>query len=51
MMEQEYDECQRCGRHLKSPKARKNGYGKVCFAKAMAEKAEADQQEEQKGNE
>ena len=29
----EYEYCLRCGRRLKSVKARKQGYGDICFKK------------------
>lgn len=39
MMEnKEYEFCLRCHRKLKSPDARKIGYGKVCYEKSKTEK-------------
>ena len=35
-------ECARCGRTLKSPKAREVGYGAVCWAKIQAEQADRE---------
>lgn len=35
-------QCGRCGRTLKSPKARELGYGMVCWRKIMAERAVAE---------
>ena len=32
-VENEYNYCLRCGRHLKTPEARKIGYGPVCLKK------------------
>lgn len=32
-MEKEYEYCLRCGRKLKSPKTRKQGYGDICYKK------------------
>lgn len=36
-------ECARCGRTLKSPKAREVGYGAVCWGKVLAEQTAAEQ--------
>lgn len=36
---EEIHECARCGRRLRSAKAIKDGMGKVCKDKSMAEKA------------
>ena len=32
-VEREYNYCLRCGKHLKTPEARKIGYGPVCLKK------------------
>ncbi len=34
----EYTYCIRCGRPLKTPEARKIGYGPVCWQKKLAQK-------------
>jgi hypothetical protein len=36
-------ECARCGRQLKSPKAKELGYGIICWRKILAEQAIAEQ--------
>lgn len=46
-MNEDYDTCQRCGRRLKNPKARQDGFGKVCLKKAMADKEQAEKSEKQ----
>ena len=33
MIDREYEYCLRCGRKLKSDKARQQGYGQVCLRK------------------
>lgn len=36
-MIKEYEFCKRCGRKLRSPEARKIGYGKICEKKSKHE--------------
>jgi hypothetical protein len=44
-------ECARCGRQLKSEKAKSLGYGTVCWRKVQAEQAAEDAGEQQKEKE
>lgn len=38
MKDKEYQYCLRCGRKLKNPKARKLGYGIICYKKFKQKK-------------
>lgn len=40
--EELYEQCQRCGRRLRSQEAREIGYGRVCLKKVQAERAFAE---------
>jgi hypothetical protein len=42
----EHEKCLRCHRTLKQPKARQDGYGKICKAKAQAEAEKTEKVEE-----
>lgn len=42
MMEDLHEECGRCGRKLKNPKAKELGFGRVCYKKMLEARAEME---------
>jgi hypothetical protein len=48
---EETKECARCGRRLKSPKAKALGYGMICWQKIQAEQADQAATEQKKEKE